>query len=820
MKNIYIFILFFSVSAVFSQNQLLADFEDGGTSLIFQTWGGGDDAHTTTVVDNPVPGGINTTAKVSKHTVGNDGGRIAQAPGYTHYFNLTDNPSVKLKLYTSKAIDVKVKFEGTDYGANYAEKKTTVSTLNQWVEVTIDFSGTTNILLNKVGIGFEGASGGDTFYVDDLMAGSFYTANQLVYQPSEGATEFKRHEDIYIKTNEKLIKTSDGSALTDADISSVVTLKENNASGADVAFTGTVSEWNHNTDEYSTTITVNPTDNLNFSSNYYVSINESSVKYQDDTAALASSATFTTEAAVTNKMLIDFETPQTDATWGSWGGAGFEKIDNPDPSGINTSVKVGKYTVPGGDAGIENNDVNGAKLPFFDYEQTPFFRVKVWVSKAVKVHMQLQNYPDWGNNTGVKEILVEETNKWVELVFNFGGTIIADEKDPHNRIQIYFDRDKSGGSAEGDVYYFDDIHKSDVQPPVEFTLNPEAGATDIVTYSRLSLVSNIAFKNADGSDITSPAGNVELRTQDENGTLVPVRVGFSQDKLTFTIVPDELLTPNTTYWYGIKDGTTITNDDNAVLGLFGTFTTAATSPAMVMYQDNEGGANSITIQDYISDDPYTTATVEDPSDASNSALKVDKSTSNWGWSSLHYELDNPIDFTKGTVLSFKIKSADASKAWGWTRLKMANQKEDGGSSKETDDSQFLANDEWQTVYFNFDFGTDPLPTDYKHIRLFLNPGNSDAGQSYFVDDLSGPALGTTASISDVQISKFAFYPNPASTQLTFIGNVDGEVAQVFDVLGRKQLSKTILNNKLNINKLDNGVYFLKVQDQVQKLIIK
>ena len=28
MKNIYIFILFFSVSAVFSQNQLLADFED------------------------------------------------------------------------------------------------------------------------------------------------------------------------------------------------------------------------------------------------------------------------------------------------------------------------------------------------------------------------------------------------------------------------------------------------------------------------------------------------------------------------------------------------------------------------------------------------------------------------------------------------------------------------------------------------------------------------------------------------------------------------------------------------------------------------
>ena len=808
-----------SMSFVYSQNQLLADFEDAGTALVFQTWGDGVDAHTTTLVDNPFPGGINTSAKVSQHTVGNDAGRIAQAPAYTQYFNLTDNPSVTLKLYTSKAIDVKVKFEGTDWGSNNAEKKTTVSTLDQWVEVTIDFSGTTNILLNKVGIGFEGASGGDTFYVDDLMAGSFYTANQLVYQPSEGATEFKRHEDIYIKTNEKLIKTSDGSALTDADISSVVTLKENNASGADVAFTATVSEWD-DSGEYSTTITVNPTDNLNFSSDYYVSINETTVKYQDDTAVLASNATFTTEAPVTNKMLIDFETPQTDAGWGSWGGAGFDKIDNPDPTGINTSAKVGKYTVPGGDAGIENNDVDGAVLPFFDYEQTPFFRVKVWVSKAVKVNMQLQNNPDWGNNSGVKEILVEETNKWVELVFNFGGTTIADGKDPHNRIQIYFDRDKSGGSVEGDVYYFDDIHKSDVQPPAEFTLNPDSGAADIETYSRLSLVSNLAFKNADGSDITSPAGNVELRTQDENGTLVAAKVGLSADKLTFTIVPDELLTPNTTYWYSVKDGTTNTDDGNAVSGLSGTFTTAATSPAMVIYQDNEGGANSITIQDYLSDDPYTTTTVEDPSDASNSALQVDKSTSNWGWSSLHYELNNPIDFSLGTVISFKIKSVDASKAWGWTRLKIANQKEDGGSSKETDDSQFLANDEWQTVYFNFDFGSDPLPSDYKHIRLFLNPGNTDAGQSYLVDDLSGPALGTTASISDVRISKFAFYPNPASTQLTFIGNVDGEVAQVFDVLGRIQLSKTILNNKLNIDKLDNGVYFLKVQDQVQKLIIK
>ena len=92
-----------------------------------------------------------------------------------------------------------------------------------------------------------------------------------------------------------------------------------------------------------------------------------------------------------------------------------------------------------------------------------------------------------------------------------------------------------------------------------------------------------------------------------------------------------MLTASTTYWYVVIDGTTSTDYGNVVAGLSGTFTTAATSPAIAMYQDNEGGADSITIQDYLSDDPYTTAIVVDPSDSNNSALQVYKSTSNWGW---------------------------------------------------------------------------------------------------------------------------------------------------------------------------------------------
>ena len=65
------------------------------------------------------------------------------------------------------------------------------------------------------------------------------------------------------------------------------------------------------------------------------------------------------------KCLLILKPLETDATWTSWGSsAGFAKIDNPDKSGINTSEKVGQYTVPNGDEGLENGDVNGSKLTF------------------------------------------------------------------------------------------------------------------------------------------------------------------------------------------------------------------------------------------------------------------------------------------------------------------------------------------------------------------------------------------------------------------------------------------------------------------------
>ena len=112
--------------------------------------------------------------------------------------------------------------------------------------------------------------------------------------------------------------------------------------------------------------------------------------------------------------------------------------------------------------------------------------------------------------------------------------------------------------------------------------------------------------------------------------------------------------------------------------------------------------------------------------------------------------------------------------------------------------------------------------------LVIKAGGGTYG-SITTDDVNGIMIGSnpilipssnTLDVKEIVVPSFGFYPNPASTQLTFVGNVEGEVVQVFDVLGREHLNEVIVKNKLAVDKLDSGLYFLKIKSQVQRLIIK
>lgn len=799
-KSFALLSIFMSFSLLSQQTQLLADFEVDGLDRTFVNWNG---SLSSTTVNNPSPDAVNNSAKVAKLTMIEDLVSVAGLPSIDGYYDAESNSSVTIKLWTPVEIDINIKLENNpDWGGHNTIATSTVTQTNQWVNVTLNFN-TNDILLNKFGIFFSGENNaiGNTYYIDDVTAPNLYSENQIRYLPSDGKINVSKATEIKIYSNAGLVKI-DNSELTNADLSSAIIFKENNSSGTNVLFTATINSSKNE-------IIISANDGLVNDTTYYISIDHTMLAYNDATNLMPSSTTFTVEPFVVNQMLIDFETQETDASWSSWGGAGFQKIDNPDKSGINTSNYVGKYTVPSGNAGIENGDVNGSKLSFFDYSATPYFRVKIWAPKPVKVRMQLQNDPNYGQNSGEKEIYVEDVNQWVELVYNFSTTTATN----HNRVQLYFDRYHDGSSA-GDVYYFDDIHKGDIPPTASSTVVLD-GLNNVEVYSKLSITGSLAFRNSDDSEIVDANNNVELRQVNSTGDLVASRAILSSDKQTFTIIPDQMLSTNSTYWYGIKDNTTHYAGGASVSGVFGTFSTSSSAPEFAIYDDNEsGGTAEYLVKDTMGDPAPDFQIVTDPKDNSNTVLKWDKNSSWSGWNRISYELNNFIDFSKDDVFSLRVLSPETT----YVRFKVGSIKGDGNNTSfETDDNILLAN-EWQTLYFKLSSVPDDQ-ANYKFISIYINGGNN-APNTFYIDDLAGPSfIGSTASLSHLSDSGIIMYPNPTSDYINFKGLTSTNSIKIIDIYGKNIFQREVKNNKAYVGDLNSGVYLIIIDNLLQKLII-
>ena len=153
-------------------------------------------------------------------------------------------------------------------------------------------------------------------------------------------------------------------------------------------------------------------------------------------------------------VIDDFEC-QRNATYGG-GFEILEVIDNPDPSGINTSGKVGQYTDPLDEFSALVIDY-GEAIDLMSFDAVS---AKIWAPKTGNLLFKLEG--------GVSppfevSIPVTQTNTWVEYVADFSSQSNAN----HTRLAIFFN---AGVTAEdGDLYYIDDI---------EFTQAPPAAALE------------------------------------------------------------------------------------------------------------------------------------------------------------------------------------------------------------------------------------------------------------------------------------------------------------------------------------------------------
>jgi hypothetical protein len=166
MKNTFTLFLFLSICTMSFGQALLINFETGVTTSSFVDFDGG----VATVLANPQPNGINTSAQVGK-IVRNGGAiwagsKIRQAQN----LNFTTASVITMKVFTTAPIGtvVKLKLEGN--GQTERDARTTVT--GAWETLSFDFTGAPTAYIDVVFMFDFGNVGngtvGSTFLFDDV----------------------------------------------------------------------------------------------------------------------------------------------------------------------------------------------------------------------------------------------------------------------------------------------------------------------------------------------------------------------------------------------------------------------------------------------------------------------------------------------------------------------------------------------------------------------------------------------------------------------------------------------------------------------------
>ena len=189
---------------------------------------------------------------------------------------------------------------------------------------------------------------------------------------------------------------------------------------------------------------------------------------------------------------ISFEPGEFGSTW-SW--TVFENIDNPpleivgnpDPSGINTSSRVAKFTALQGGmpyAGVES--AHGMDLGTFTLSPANCI-VKIMVYKSVISNVGIKFATASGASTG--ELLVANTliNQWEELTFNFTPIIGLPSSNGIDQLIVFPDFQNRTST---NICYFDNVSFGTTGPPLPAPMTP-APDPNFAANDVISMFSNV-----------------------------------------------------------------------------------------------------------------------------------------------------------------------------------------------------------------------------------------------------------------------------------------------------------------------------------------
>jgi hypothetical protein len=348
----------------------------------------------------------------------------------------------------------------------------------------------------------------------------------LTFSPVSAAANVANDSNITITFTEA-IRNTDDSALTDSNVDSLITLKETNSSGSDIAFDATI-------DSDKKIITINPNSDFSSEQVVYVAVG-TSVEDDANNAISASSATFTAReigVADTTAPTITFN-PTNSAT-------GVAKDSN--------------ITLTFSEA-IRNND----NTVITDSNVGSLITLKATNSSGANISFSASI------NTAKTVITINPTSDFSseQVIYVAIGSTVED----------LYDNALTASSATFTA--IDTISPTLTFDPVDLE-NP------VPVSDNITITFNEAIRNTNDSALTSSNvdGLITLKDSDENGTDIDFNATIDSDKKIITINPDSNFSSEQTVYVAI--GATLEDDsDNAISASEITFVAAdSTAPSL------------------------------------------------------------------------------------------------------------------------------------------------------------------------------------------------------------------------------------------------
>lgn len=537
------------IQLIEQQEVTIEDFESGAA---FLPWAPLDDntvQHGTfQVVDNPAPGGVNDSQKVGKYTKGSSpfSTVAAVAPGF---IDISTRPQFNLDVWApAGAASVIMQLESISQGNKEVERE--FQNPGNWETVSFDFSEfqtTTDWVSLKLIFNPGTAEAGAMFFFDNLTQGfstvdpcegivpvlniidDFECQRNYAYGAGAGQLEVVNNPDVTTANSSTKVGLyrdpagapwealcalfPDGIDLSvynqlsiqvNAPAAVPVLLKlEGGSSPVSEIFVNITQpgEWETLTADFSSQVGADHT-RACFFFNAGVEPPSEDTYYIDNLQFAHAPYT---------DCLMSFDDPAfTSTEWRYFpndDSGAFELVDNPDPSGINTSAKVGKAVEKATGAQPWQGMYTDLFAPI-RFSDNKLVKMMVWSPKVTTITMKLENPANPAAPPSSGDNIVQNTvaNQWELLTWDFSASPnpIPDDGD-YRRITLIFDIENI--PANDVTYYFDNAQLDgpgciitglfDIPQlePLSIMPNP---VTNMLTVDNLGQVSRLEIYNAYG----------------------------------------------------------------------------------------------------------------------------------------------------------------------------------------------------------------------------------------------------------------------------------------------------------------------------------